>query len=41
MGGDVCVVMWKRNLGGKEKGKTRQQATGDGSGRAREQKGEK
>jgi len=32
---------FKRNSGGEERGKARQQATGDGFGRAREQKGEK
>jgi len=41
MGGDVWKELCKRNLGGKENGKGRQPATGNGFGRAREQIGEK
>jgi len=41
MGGDVFKQMCKQNSGDKEKVKARQQVTGDGFGRSREQKGEK
>jgi len=41
VGGDVSEEMCKRNSRGDEKGKARQQATSDGFGRARGQKGKK
>jgi hypothetical protein len=41
LGGDGSEDMCKQNSRGKEKGKARQQVTGDGFGSARRQKGEK
>jgi len=41
VGGDVFKEMCKRNSRGQEKGNVRQQATGDGFGRAPGQKVEK
>jgi len=40
MGGDGFKEMCKQNLRGEEKGKARKQATSDGFGRERRQKGE-
>jgi len=41
VGGDVFKEMCNRNSRGEDTGKARQQATGDGLGRAPGQKGEK
>jgi hypothetical protein len=41
VGGDVSEEMRKPNSGGEEKGKARQNATGNGFGRAGTQQGEK
>jgi len=41
VGGDGFEEMCKQNLRGEEKGKVRQQATGDGFGRVRGHKGKK
>ena len=41
MGGDVYKEMCKGGSGGEEEGNARQQATGDGFGRARGQKGKR
>jgi len=40
VGGDIFKEMHKRNLRGEEKGKARQQANGDGFGRAHGQTGQ-
>ena len=41
MAGDVFEELCKRHSGGEEKGKVRQQVTGDRFGTARDQKGVK